>query len=70
MPEISQRLLERRVLILAPTGRDAPLARELLAEQGIYSFACADLSHLVGELTRGVGAILVSEEAIPKQADL
>jgi PAS domain S-box-containing protein len=66
----AQLLLERRVLILAPTGRDARLTRDLLAEQGIRSLACTDMAQLVHELSLGAGAILVSEEAIPHQDEL
>ena len=70
MSDNAQPLLERRVLILAPTGRDAPLTRELLAENGIRCLVCKDLAELGVELTQGAGAILVSEEAVPQQADL
>ena len=58
------------MLILAPTGRDAPLTRELLAEHGIRCLICSDMLHLVGELAQGAGAILISEEAIPQQEQL
>jgi len=61
---------ERRLLILAPTGRDAPLARSVLAEVGIRSTACRDLPHLLQEMSAGAGAILISEEAIGNETQL
>jgi len=33
-----QRLAERRFLILAPTGRDAAMTRDVLAENGIRAY--------------------------------
>jgi signal transduction histidine kinase len=53
-----------RVLILAPHGRDALLASELLDKRGIVSHACRSLADLVGELGIGAGAVLVTEEAL------
>ena len=61
---------ERRVLILAPTGRDAQLTRSVLAESGIRSTACRDLTHLLQEMSLGAGAILISEEAIANETQL
>ena len=58
MTDALQRLAERRVLILTPTGRDAPLTRDILAETGIRSVACDDLAQLVGELDVGAGVLL------------
>jgi PAS domain S-box-containing protein len=60
----SQLQLERRLLILAPTGRDAELSRTLLAEHGFRCTICNDLQCLVAEMALGVGAVLVSEEAL------
>ena len=61
---------ERRLLVLAPTGRDAPLTRSVLAEAGIRCTICRDLPHLVQELTLGAGALLISEEAISNETQL
>src|SRR6476619_5665683 len=57
--------LERRLLILAPTGRDAQLTRTTLAEHGVRCTICADLPSLLAEMALGAGAVLVSEEALP-----
>jgi PAS domain S-box-containing protein len=64
MTDAARRLAERRVLILTPTGRDAPLTRDVLADAGIRSIACDDLSELIAELEIGAGVLLLSEEAL------
>ena len=56
--------LERRVLVLAPTGKDARLTRVVLGHAGIKCEICADLASVVRELERGAGALLLAEEAI------
>jgi two-component system, sensor histidine kinase len=55
---------EQRILLLLSTQRDAGLTRELLERNGIASQLCADAAILQHELRRGVGAVLVSEEAL------
>ncbi|MEP7068542.1 MAG: hypothetical protein ABI789_04840, partial [Usitatibacter sp.] len=70
MSEHSQTLLERRVLILAPAGRDASMTRTVLAEHGIRCAVCSDMAQLVTEVAAGVGAILISEEALPSEEQL
>jgi PAS domain S-box-containing protein len=61
---------ERRLLVLAPTGRDAALTRTLLSEGGIRCTICTDLPHLVNDLAQGAGALLISEEALPNDQQL
>ncbi|HEU5066680.1 MAG TPA: hybrid sensor histidine kinase/response regulator, partial [Sphingomicrobium sp.] len=51
-------------LILAPVGRDANIAADMLREAGILSVICPDLDCLVRELDREVGFVLVTEEAL------
>ena len=70
MIDTRQSLLERRLLILAPTGRDAELTRSVLAENGMRSNVCDDLPGLVQEMGRGAAAVLVSEEAIASEVHL
>ena len=70
MSEASRSLLERRVLVLAPIGRDAELTRAMLAEHGIRSAVCGDLGQLLHEMTAGAGAVLISEEALANQDQL
>ena len=56
--------LERRLLVLAPTGKDAELTRAVLGEAGIDCEICADLGCVTRELERGAAALLLAEEAI------
>src|SRR4051794_21419801 len=53
-----------RVLVLAPTPRDAVLCQEVLAGAGVASAACADLAVLCRELAAGAGAALLTEESL------
>lgn len=57
-------LLEERVLIVAPAGRDAVLLGEALARIGIGALACTSVQELVGEAKRGVGIVVATEEAL------
>jgi PAS domain S-box-containing protein len=56
--------MKTRVLILAPRGRDATIAAELLDRNAIASLICSDQSELVDELDKGAGAVLLTEEAL------
>jgi two-component sensor histidine kinase len=53
-----------RALVLAPLGRDAPVAAAILGEAGIEATICADLSCMVTELRAGAGVTLIVEEAL------
>jgi signal transduction histidine kinase len=55
---------ERRILILAPTGIDAPLTAEFLASAGMLPQICADVPELCREIRRGCGAIVLAEEIL------
>ena len=56
--------LSERALILAPLGRDAKVAAEMLGETGIASTICPDIAALIGELESGAGFGLVTDEAL------
>ena len=56
--------LERRVLILPPTARDAEITRSLLERHGIACLACADLPELTREVGRGAMALIMTELAL------
>ena len=58
-----------RILILTPHGRDADVARGLLADANLASVVIADLTDLVRSLCETAGAVLVAEEAV-RTADL
>jgi signal transduction histidine kinase/CheY-like chemotaxis protein len=55
---------DQRVLLLAPTSRDAALARALLSSAAIPVEVCASFRGLVQELGAGAAAILIPEEAV------
>ncbi len=55
---------DERILILAPTGRDAALAHAALAEAGLCPHACPDGETLCRELESGAGAALITKEAL------
>jgi signal transduction histidine kinase len=56
--------LERRLLLLAPTERDATLARAIMGDAGIDVVVCRDAAALVRELPDGAGAVLMAEEVL------
>jgi signal transduction histidine kinase len=52
------------VLILAPIGRDAPAAAELLSRVGLRACVCKDFEELAGRIDAEVTAVVVAEEAL------
>jgi PAS domain S-box-containing protein len=56
--------MERRVLILAPTSKDAALSRSIFDRAGISSHFCRDLDEVLRQLDAGVGALLLPEDII------
>jgi two-component sensor histidine kinase len=62
-------LHSERALILAPHGRDAAVAADILRSAGIAAEICDDLPMLVREIARGAGFALVTDEAF-RTADL
>jgi len=58
------RQLSERALILAPQGRDALVARDMLGEAGIPGDVVGDIAEFVGELAKGAGFGVVTEEAL------
>ena len=59
---------ERRVLILAPRGRDAAVAAGILSRIGVGCQVCGDLAELTASAAEGAGAALVTEEALDGDA--
>jgi len=57
-------ILEERVLVFMPTGRDASLICSTLESSDITAEACADSNQLKEEIARGAGAVLLTEEAL------
>jgi signal transduction histidine kinase/ActR/RegA family two-component response regulator len=60
--------LERRLLLLAPFGRDGELLQKMLRKDGVETEVCASLAALALELERGAALLLISEEAIGRDA--
>jgi signal transduction histidine kinase len=56
--------MERRILILAPFGRDADVIAEVLNNDGRECERCGDTHALTAELSRGAAAALITEEAL------
>ncbi|HEY1425192.1 MAG TPA: hypothetical protein VGF50_00845, partial [Caulobacteraceae bacterium] len=56
--------VSQRILVLAPHGRDAMVARDILAEAGLAPCICPDIDALVEALAEGAGAALIAEEAL------
>src|ERR1051325_4058201 len=55
---------DRRALVLAPTGRDAQLAVEVLASHAFSARRCGDAEELCREAARGAGLALIADEAL------
>src|SRR3954471_12281134 len=55
---------EDRVLVVAPTARDAATSRAVLAEAGVACATCPDVGALCRELGAGAGAAVLTEEAL------
>ena len=51
--------LSERALILAPRGRDAAVAADMLHETGIVTVVCRDIPALIARLEEGAGFALV-----------
>jgi signal transduction histidine kinase len=62
--------VERRILILAPIGRTAPLAQTILESAGMACEVCPTMAELCAELDRGAGAALLLGEAVSAERDI
>jgi signal transduction histidine kinase/ActR/RegA family two-component response regulator len=61
--------LEARILVFAPTGRDANLTRELLARSGVECVVCRDVIEVCRRVEEeGAGALLLAEEGLSTAA--
>jgi signal transduction histidine kinase len=52
-----------QILILAPRGRDALVAKEILRDARLHSSICVDIADLLQEIRRGADTAIVTEEA-------
>lgn len=61
--------LDEHFLVLAPTGRDAVLTRDLLERAGLKSLICGDVRELCMRASRqGAAALLIAEEVLMRPA--
>jgi signal transduction histidine kinase len=58
------RAVDERVLMLAPTGRDAELMSTVLGEAGVRSTICPDMRELCHGMREGAAALIIVEEAL------
>lgn len=56
--------VESRVIIHAPTGKDARLIAQVLGRNGLDGHVCIRASDVIEEIKKGVGALLLVEEAL------
>ena len=56
--------LDERVLLRAATSKDATMARMVLERENFVVHSCTDLEDVIRELERGVGVVVLAEEAL------
>ncbi|MFL6230971.1 MAG: ATP-binding protein [Pyrinomonadaceae bacterium] len=59
---------EERILILAPTGRDAALTARFIGGAGLATHVCAGVEELCSEILSGAGLAFVTGEALTPHA--
>jgi len=57
-------LTEQRILLLAPTGKDARLSQSFLAEAGLACTVCSNIPAMCAQLPDRAGSLVVTEEAL------
>jgi signal transduction histidine kinase/CheY-like chemotaxis protein len=53
-----------RILVVPPTARDGEVTLALLGRAGLTGLVCTDMTQLCAEIEAGVGAILLTSEAL------
>ena len=64
MIDVPGKPAEQRVLVLAPTGKDAALSQAVLERASIECVCCRNLTGLFELLEAGAGAVLLAEEVL------
>ena len=62
-------IVEKRVLLLALTAKDAELTQRILSRAGVECLKCASLRQVCDDLNVGAGAVLIPEEAVVQSHD-
>jgi signal transduction histidine kinase/ActR/RegA family two-component response regulator len=65
---VTEEDIRRRMLIVAPVGRDAELMCKHLEAAGLVCEVCGSIDEACGELARGAGAMLLTEESLAPEA--
>ncbi|MDQ1559951.1 MAG: hypothetical protein QOD32_3011 [Pyrinomonadaceae bacterium] len=68
MPTPESGAHDERVLLLAPTGRDAQMIAGVLGEAGVSAEACGDIHDFCRQMSEGAGAAFITEEALDAAA--
>jgi signal transduction histidine kinase len=55
---------EHQLLVLAPSGRDAVLASQVLEQGGVSASTCASPDELIAAIDEGAGGALIAQEAL------
>ena len=55
---------EHQLLVLAPSGRDAVLASQVLEQGGVSASTCASADELIAAIEEGAGGALIAQEAL------
>jgi PAS domain S-box-containing protein len=64
MSDTERNTLEHRVLVLAPTGKDAAITQSILSHAKVACVICMDMEQMCEHLRAGAAAVLLVEEAI------
>lgn len=56
--------VDERVILLAPTARDAATSEGLLLSAGVHSVVCKSMSEVCREIDSGAGAAIITAEAV------
>ncbi len=56
--------MDNKVVIFAPTGKDARLIEQVLERAGIGNLACANASEVLTQIYQGVGAVMLVDETL------
>jgi signal transduction histidine kinase len=61
---------DKRVLVMAPVGRDAQAMTEMLTDRGVSTQICRGAAECCAEINAGAGALLLTEEALETERGL
>lgn len=68
MSEATSQFLQQRVLVLAPTEKDASFCQTVLDDSQLPNFICHDLSDVCQQIQRGAAVAVITEESLQPAA--